>query len=104
MEENTFPSYQREKIAALMQDAWFDGAARLLELTHPQLNLAAARVNRLVKSEFSNITPANVRDFITHLEVVLFHLQRLQDEVDFCKRQIKHAEELLKPFTNEKGN
>lgn len=104
MEENTFPSYQREKIAALMCDAWIDGASRLLELSHPQLNLAAARVARLVKTEFSDIRPANVRDFITHLEVVLFHLKRLQDEVDYCKRQIKHAEELLKPFTQEKGN
>ena len=104
MEENTFPSCQRGKIAALMQDAWIDGASRLLALSYPQLNLAAARVVRLVKSEFSNITPADVRDFITHLEIVLFHLQRLQDEVDFCKRQIKHAEELLKPFTQEKGN
>lgn len=104
MEEKAFPSCQREKIAAQMRDAWIDGASRLLELTHPQLNLAAARVARLVKSEFSNITAADVRDFITHLEVVLFHLQRLQDEVDFCKRTIKHAEELLKPFTNEKGN
>lgn len=54
--------------------------------------------------KLAKITPANVRDFITHLEVVLFHLQRLQDEVDFCKRKIKHAEELLKPFTQEKGN
>lgn len=104
MEEKAFPSCQREKIAALMQDAWIDGAARLLELTHPQLNLAAARVNRLVKSEFSNITPADVRDFITHLEVVLFHLQRLQDEVFFCKRKINHAKDILKAFTNEKGN
>lgn len=104
MEENTFPSVHREKIAALMQDAWIDGASRLLELSHPQLNLAAARVARLVKSEFSNITPADVRDFIAHLEVVLFHLQRLQDEVYFCKRKINHAKDILKAFTNEKGN
>lgn len=104
MEEKAFSNVDRGKIAAQMQDAWIDGASRLLELTHPQLNLAAARVARLVKSEFSNITPADVRDFITHLDVVLFHLQRLQDEVYFCKRKINHAKELLKPFTNEKGN
>lgn len=90
---------QKTSIAEAMSGAWIDGASRLLSLNLASVNLSAAILGQKLKGEFGNISEDNVKNFIEQINVVLFHLKNLQDEIDYIKTNLEAGISRLKKWT-----